>query len=167
MNSVLLQNFEKSNKINSEILNRNFASNNLQMNFSPIPVSTKYSFMPMLDHKSDSNVPINKCNIYNTHDTFFPGTRQPPYNGYSENIDKESILRSQFFALQKSDRAKYIPSSNSDLYENNINFINSNKNLDNSLLFKTNEFNSFDPNLSKNIGNNFFYNSTRVQLKNL
>jgi len=167
MNSVLLKNFENLDKINSDIYNRNFPSNELQMYFSPRPVLTRYSFMPILDHKSEASVAINKCNIYNNNQTFFPGTKQAPYNGYSENIDKESSLRSQFFALQNSSQAKYIPSSNSDLYENNIDFKNTNKDLDNNLLFKTSQFNNFNPNLSETIGNNFFNNFTKLQLKNL
>jgi hypothetical protein len=34
------------------------------------------------------------------------------------NVDVESTLRSQFFALQKSPQAVYIPDVNSQLYDN-------------------------------------------------
>ena len=76
-------------------------------------------------------------------------------------------MRNQFFALQKADQAVYVPNSNSNMYENNIDFINTNKNLDNELLFNENDFDNFNPNLSNKIGNEIFLNSTRVQLKNL
>lgn len=166
-NSVLLQNFRKNDTINQEIYDRNFPSNNLQMNFSPRPVQTKYSVFPILDHKPESKVPITNCQIYNTSDTFFPGTRQPHFNGFSSNIDNESTLRNQFFALQNADQAKYIPSTTSDMYDNSINFLNTNVDLDNTLLFNQEEFNDFNPNLAPSIGSNIFNNSTRVQLKNL
>ena len=76
-------------------------------------------------------------------------------------------MRNQIYALQKADQAVYIPNSKSDLYENNINFITHNNNFDNNLLFSEERFNDFNPNVSPNIGNELFYNSTRVQLKNL
>ena len=53
------------------------------------------------------------------------------------------------------------------MYVNNINFINTNNNLNDDLLFNKEQFNDFDPNISSSIGNDTFYNSTRVQLKNL
>ena len=52
------------------------------------------------------------------------------------------------------------------MYENNINFITTNTNLNNELLFKKQHFSDFNPNLSNNIGHELFNNSTRVQLKN-
>lgn len=165
--NVTLQNFKKNNIINEKIYNRNFPSNELNMNFSPRSVSTKYSILPILDHKQESSVPINNFPIYDSNSTFFPGTSKPHFCGFAKNIDLESSLRSQFFALQKSDQSKYIPSSNSNLYENPINFINTNKDLDNHLLFQKSSFNDFNPNLSNNIGNEIFLNSTKVQLKNL
>lgn len=166
-NSVLLQHLEKNEKINSEIFNRNIPSNNLQMNFSPRPVQTKYSKFPLLDHKSETKIPINNCHIYNIKNTFFPGTRNPHFNGFSRNIDDESILRNQFFALQNADQSKYIPSTTSNLYEHSVNIINTEINLDESLLFNQSEFNDFNPNISSKIGFNIFNNSTRIQLKNL
>ena len=77
---------------------------------------------------------------------FYPGTRKPHFCGFAQNVDLESSLRNQFFALQKADQAKYVPNSNSNMYENNINFINTNKNLDNELLFNNNngDFDNFN-----------------------
>ena len=39
-----------------------------------------------------------------------------PFSGFVENVDVESVLRNQIFALQKNDQAVYVPSSKSDLY---------------------------------------------------
>ena len=59
------------------------------------------------------------------------------------------------------------------VYDANNNFIGiveeitNNNNLDQHLLFQEQQFNDFNPNISPIIGNEVFYNSTRVQLKNL
>ena len=166
MTSIKIQNFERLQAINNDIYKRNIPSSNIQMNFSPRPVITKYSKMSILDHREPPTVLINNTQHFNNN-IFYPGTRKLDYCGFAINVDKESTLRNQFFALQKSDQAAWMPSSNSDLYENNINIINTSKNLDETLLFQSESFNDFDPNISSNIGNNIFHNATRVQLKNL
>jgi hypothetical protein len=165
--NVTLHNFEQHNTINNSIANRNFPSNNLGMNFSFRPVNTKYTLMPTYNHATQSSVPINNNVLYDVSTTFFPGTRKPHFRGFASNVDKESTLRNQFFALQKADQVAYLPNTFSDLYENNINFLTQNNNLDAHLLFKEESFNDFNPNISDSIGNEIFYNSTRVQLKNL
>ena len=165
--NVTLHNFESHNTINNSIANRNFPSNNLGMNFSFRPVNTKYTLMPTYNHHIESSVPINKNALYDLGNTFYPGTRKPHFCGFATNVDKESTLRNQFFALQKADQVAYLPNSSSDLYENNITFATHNANLDANLLFKQESFNDFNPNISSSIGNEIFYNSTRVQLKDL
>ena len=166
-NSVILQHFEKNNSINQNIYDRNFPSSQLNMNYSPRPVNTKYTYLPILDNRKESDVPINNNGIYNSEETFYPGTRNPNFCGFANKIDAESTLRNQFFALQKADQAKWVPNSTSDLYENPVNYVNTNRDLDTSALFREETFNDFNPNLSNNIGNDLFYNSTRVQLKNI
>ena len=165
--NVTLHNFEDHNIMNNSIANRNFPSNNLGMNFSFRPVNTKYTLMPTYNHPIESTVPINSNVLYDVSNTFFPGTRKPHFRGFATNVDKESTLRNQFFALQKADQVAYLPNTNSDLYENTINFSRHHTNLDEHLLFKEESFNDFNPNISNSIGNEIFYNSTRVQLKDL
>jgi hypothetical protein len=165
--NVTLHNFEQHNIINKTIANRNFPSNNLAMNFSFRSVNTKYTLMPTYNHQIESSVPIDNSEVYNVNSTFFPGTRKPHFCGFATNVDRESTLRNQFFALQKADQVAYVPNSSSDLYENNITFSTHNANLDAHLLFKEESFNDFNPNISSSIGNEIFYNSTRVQLKDL
>lgn len=165
--NVTLHNFEAHNTMNNSLANRNFPSNNLGMNFSFRPVNTKYTLMPTYNHKLESAESINNGEVYDVNSTFFPGTRKPHFNGFATNVDKESTLRNQFFALQKADQVAYLPNTSSDLYENNINFLTHANNLDTHLLFKEESFNDFNPNISNKIGNELFYNSTRVQLKDL
>ena len=165
--NVSLHNFEGHNTINNSIANRNFPSNSLAMNFSFRPVNTKYTLMPTYNHPIEASVPIISSGVYDVSSTFFPGTRKPHFCGFATNVDKESTLRNQFFALQKADQVAYLPNTFSNLYENNINFTTYNANLDAHLLFKQESFNDFNPNISNSIGNEIFYNSTRVQLKDL
>lgn len=166
-NSVKLQNFEKLDRINKNLYTRNIPSNKIQPNFDPRPVSTKYSTLPLTDHKKETTVPIIMQDCYNSENVFYPGTTKPHYCGFATNIDKESTLRNQFFALQSADQAKYIPPSNSDLYMNSINFQTVPQNLDETMLFRQSEFSDFNPNPSVVIGNRIFGNATRVQLKNI
>ena len=163
--NVVLQNI--NNNIGNNIYERVVPSHEIQMNFGFRPIMSKYATMPILDNRVQSQVNINKEPIYNNNEVFFPGTSKPHFNGFASNIDNESTLRNQFFALQKGDKHLYVPNSNSDLYENNLDIKNYNFNLDNLILFKKENFEDFNPNISNKIGNNIFNNSTRVQLKNI
>ena len=166
-NNVILRNFDKNDTINRNIYSRNFSSSDMQMNFDPRPVSTKYSIMPIQDNRKETTVPLDNVPVYNSENNFYPGTDKPHFCGFATNVDKESTLRNQFFALQATDQAKYIPSSSSDMYNNPINFNTVNSNLNNLTIFNREEFNEFNPNLSSKIGNNTFNNFTRIQLKNI
>ena len=163
--NVILQNV--NNNIGNNIYERVVPSDEMQMNFGFRPIMSKYATMPILDNRIESQVNINKEPIYNSETVFYPGTSKPHFNGFATNIDNESTLRNQFFALQKGDKHLYVPNSNSDLYENNLDIKNYDLNLDNLILFKKENFQDFNPNISNKIGYNIFNNSTRVQLKNL
>lgn len=163
--NVILQNV--NNNIGNNIYERIVPSQEMQMNFGFRPIMSKYATMPILDNRIRSDVNINKEPIYNNEIVFYPGTSKPHFNGFASNIDNESTLRNQFFALQRGDKHLYVPNSNSDLYENNLDIKNHNLNLDNLILFKKEKFQDFNPNISNKIGYNIFNNSTRVQLKNI
>ena len=163
--NVILQNV--NNNIGNNIYERVVPSQEMQMNFGFRPIMSKYATMPILDNRLVSEVNINKEPIYNSETVFYPGTSKPHFSGFASNIDNESSLRNQFFALQKGDKHLYVPNSNSDLYENNLDIKNHNLNLDNLILFKKEQFQDFNPNISNKIGYTIFNNSTRVQLKNI
>jgi hypothetical protein len=65
--------------------------------FSPRPVPTKYTVLPVLDTTPASKVPLT-------------------YNVAAADVDVESSLKNITFALQRDSRAVYIPASSSDLY---------------------------------------------------
>lgn len=156
---------ERNNIMNSRAYDRNIPSQMLQPYLDARPVTTKYSIMPIVDPRKKIQVPLEQLPTYNPEQTFNPGNDFGPWSGYSSNINTESELRNQIFALQKCSQSKYIPNSDSTLY--NIEW-----NLPNHAyqpfpgLFQQETFQHFNPNPDPNkIGNGLFNNYTRQQLK--
>jgi hypothetical protein len=92
-----------------------------------------------------------------------------PVSGFINNVNTESTLRNQFFALQKgADQSVYIPSSNSDLYK--VTVVSRPEEQPYPLLFENGIV--IDKSLHSNIRNNphigkdTFHNYTRTQLRN-
>ena len=117
INGCCRQNDSRVQDLNSRISNRNIPSAPLPPQFSIRPTSTKYATMPILDQRKKASVPANNCQSFSVDTTFNPGNAQAPWTGFASNIHTESVLRNQFFALQKGDQGVYVPSSNSDLYK--------------------------------------------------
>ena len=101
---------------NQRIYDRNIPSAPLQPYLSVRPASTKYSIMPIVDPRRKINVPLNVMPTYNPSATFNPGNDEGPWSGYASNVNVESELKNQIYALQSCDQAVYVPSSKSDLY---------------------------------------------------
>ena len=161
--SVRLQNFGYD-EMNLDIYKRNVPSEGIATHFDPRPVNTKYRHLPVLDPKQPDSYEYRQT--YNE-SVFLPGNRKPHYNGFANNVDRESSLRNQFFALQKGDQHLYVPSSNSNMYNHPINFVTHEGNINRLGMFYQSDFDDFNPNLSDKIGRNIFHNNTRVQLKDL
>lgn len=108
-------NIDYDNELNKRLENRNTPSEPLQPLFDSRPVSTKYTIMHAFDK------PIQKVpqRIYDPYQIFNPGDRAP-IDYFMRNVDVESKLRSQFFALQSSPQAVYVPEMNSQLYKNSM-----------------------------------------------
>ena len=97
---------------------------------------------------------------------YYPGTYKGPFTGFVNNIDNESILRNQFFALQNNEQSVYVPSSKSDMYE--VNVVGSNIEQPHKDLFMEPNLASFNPNPNnEKVGFNLFNNYTRQQVKNV
>lgn len=154
---------------NERISSRNIPSSMLQPYLDVRPVQTKYMHLPIVDTKPVPKTTLVQPPLYSTQQTFNPGTRKSPWCGFTQNVNVESELRGQKYALQKSDQAVYVPSSKSDLYtykfENNMNQ-QQQQQQQFPELFTPQTFPVFNPN-PENIGNDFFNNNTRVQLKSL
>jgi hypothetical protein len=156
-------NHDRDDEINRRIYDRNVPSANLQPQYSIRPTSTKYGYMQVLDQYNKSTVPLKSYSSYSTTQTFNPGNAQAPWSGYSNNVNVESTLRNQFFALQNCEQSTYIPSSTSDLYNTKVEYTQQKQT--HPLLFEQPEFNTFNPN-SMNIANSIFNNHTRYDVKN-
>lgn len=151
---------------NTRIYDRNIPSQMLQPYLDVRPVLTKYSYFPIVDPRKPINVPLVQMPTYNVNQVFNPGNTQSPWSGFASNINTESELRNQIYALQKCSQAVYVPSSQSDLY--NYKFKTQSKPNPHELLFKNDNFETFNPNPAPNLcGNSLFYNSTRCQVRDM
>ena len=108
---------ELNTNTNNKLFGRNLASSSLQPYFSISPVNTKYSVLGSVDVRKTPTEPLHNYSVFNSANTFNPSNTPGPWSGYSSNINNESILRNQIFALQRSDQSIYVPNSNSDLYK--------------------------------------------------
>ena len=161
INGLYQCNNERVEQLNERISSRNIPSGALQPNFSMRSVSTKYALLPIVDRRAMSNVPIERHPTYNIGKTFNPGNSMSPWSGFASNVNDESTLRNQNFALQNCERSRYIPSSKSDMYSVNV---DSGQHIIQPFqsLFKEETFDSFNPN-DCNVGNDLWDNCTRQQ----
>jgi hypothetical protein len=154
------------NETNKRIYDRNIPSQMLQPYLDARPVMTKYSFLPVVDPRKHNSVNLQQMPTYNVHKVFNPGNTKSPYSGFATQVNVESELRNQIYALQKCSQSVYVPNSTSDLY--NYNFDIKRKSQSHPLLFEDQSFSQFNPNPNKEmVGNNMFMNSTRCQVRDL
>jgi hypothetical protein len=138
----------------------------LQPNFDPRPVSTKYTVFPTLAEHIPPMVPIRQIPEYSTKTTFAPMTTRGPVDGFFTNVDTESLLRSQFFALQNgAGQHIYIPSSQSDLYRTPA-AVGRQETQPYENLFKKESYIGPSNTHLGGIGQNMFSNHTRSQMRN-
>ena len=125
--------------------------------------------MPVVDPRKEIKVSLIQQATFNLEQIFNPGnvTASAPWSGYASNVNNESELRGQIFALQECSQAKYIPSSKSSLY--NVQWKNSLEiNQPFPELFKKETFGPTNTNDEFNkIGYSLFNNATRQQLRDL
>jgi len=113
---------EYDNELNKRLENRNTPSAPLQPLYDIRPVATKYTMFHTVDPKINSTASSSQYQ-YDPYQIFNPGDRAP-VEYFIRHIDVESTLRSQFFALQTSPQAVYVPELNSQLYENHMAYLN-------------------------------------------
>ena len=153
---------------NTRIYDRNIPSQMLQPYLDVRPVMTKYSHFPIVDPRKELNVKLTQIPTYNSQTVFNPGNTQSPWSGFASNINLESELRNQVFALQKCDQSVYVPNSSSDLYKYSYTPNKAKQSQSHSLLFQKEQFCDFNPNPdNKIVGSGMFYNSTRTQIKEI
>lgn len=145
---------------------RNIPSQPLQAYINVRPVMTKYSILPIVDPRASVSVPMKQSPIYNSKQVFNPGNTQSPWSGYASNINVESDLKGQIFALQKCSQSIYVPQSTSDLYQYSFQpSPASRQEIPFSDLYTSYKFDAFNPNPENLAGKDKFFNCTRQQLK--
>lgn len=157
---------DRVEELNKRIGSRNNIEKKLEPNFDLRPTSTKYDYFPVLDKQ-----PTPKKTNYETYkvsNQFYNGNAKAPISGYFSNIDLESNLRNQNFALQKgASQSVYVPTSESDMYKVKVPYVPSEQPHKN--LFSKHQFSSeLHENLHNNkIGIDKFNNHTRTQLRDM
>ena len=157
---------DRVEELNKRIGSKNNIEKKLEPNFDLRPTSTKYDHFPVLDKQ-----PTPKKQDYETYklsNQFYNGNARAPPSGYFSNIDLESNLRNQHFALQKgASQSVYVPTSESDMYKVKVPYIPSEQ--PHPTLFTQQKFSAeLHENLQNNkIGVDTFHNHTRTQLRNM
>ena len=146
---------------NDRIYQRFVPSFQPQISLDVRPAQTKYTTMQINDERPHVNTPHDNRKLYNVNNDFLPVAYGAPANTFLTNIDQESILRNQFFALQKCNQKEYVPSSNSDLYK--VEVVGRKENNAHSLLFNQDSFKSSNSKLNFK-DNKMFNNNTSIKL---
>ena len=165
MSTYSICNIRYDNELNNRIHKRVFPSQELQPNFNPIPVSTKYTLFQTNELHNNSNDDLRPYNKFDNKKIFYPGNSKGPTAFFFDNVDTESTLRNQYFALQKNDKAYYIPDIKSDLYNHRGNLINKPSILENAKVSCNNS--NMNINLEANLAPNIFNNTTKDNVKNI
>lgn len=166
---VLYGQHDRTDELNERMSARNMSDAPLEPNYDPRPASTKYALFPMADRRpiyAESNTPMD---TYNPAFNFNPGTSRAPSSGYRSNIDTETVLRNQTFALQHgAAQSVYVPSSRSDLYNNTVEQKPGAPQPHPDLFAQPQFSHALHPNVaSREIGRDQFFNHTRTQLRGL
>jgi hypothetical protein len=156
---------QRTNTINNRTFQRNIPSQTLQPYLDARPVSTKYSYLPIVDPRKPSNISLNQMPTFNIETTFNPGNARSPWSGYASNVNNESELRNQIYAHQSCSQSVYVPSSKSDLFQLHWNQIPIEQPFPN--LFKEEKFNPHTYQHNADVGYALFNNQTRQQNKNI
>ena len=156
----------RNQELNDRLFLRNIPSRQMSASYFSRPVDTYATVFPTTDKHKKSLVTKANFQQYDQRLVFNPGQRAP-YDGYSRNVDVESRLHNSFHPMQKCVQGKYIPGTNSDMFNANY-LIPTTKpvKMTNNLLFKKESFYAFNPNKC-NLGYKMFNNHTKQQVKNL
>jgi hypothetical protein len=159
---------ERVDELNNRISSRYFPDVPLEPNYNMRPIPTKYSLFPIVNRRSEVREPRLNYVDHNPYFNFNPSSAKSNVKSFQKNVDTETILRNQTFALQHgAEQGVYVPTSNSELYKVNVVVSNPVEQTHPLLFTKMEHSNKPHQNLSNNIGNHVFFNHTRTQLRNM
>lgn len=146
---------------NERIYERVQPSAPLRPYYQPRSQHTKYTKFMTHTEPIVSNEPIVSIPSYSPSKVFYPANRSAPWSGFANNIDIESDMRNQNYALQKCPQATYVPDSSSDLYTLRSFTLPVKPDIQqHALLFEETDHALFNPNIT-NTSKATFNNSTR------
>jgi hypothetical protein len=155
--------FDRVEELNDRYASRHFPDRELQPNFSPRPVPTKYALFPVIERRTPATEPVREMSRHSVANNFNPATRNGPVSSYLANVDTETILRNQTVAIQRgAEQGVYVPASNSDLY--NVHAVGRAETQTHPLLFDRQQYTT-TPVMTPGIGLDRMYNHTRTQLR--
>lgn len=166
---ILYSNDDRIEELNDRIHKRVIPDSNIKLipNFDIRGAPTRNCLVfPVLDIKQNF---ASQNSDYDFENSFAPIQQNAPFINFAKNVDRESNLRSQIYALQHgAEQSVYIPSSNSDLY--NISIPNPSDNVVQpflDLFNRNSQFETTSNNFTNNnlIGRDTFYNHTKTQLR--
>ena len=151
---------ERVDELNRRCVERQFPDQPIKPQFGIRSVQTKYSVFPVVDR------PAQQTHLADSPETnFCPNISRGPFDLFSKNIETESCLRNQYFALQRgADQGVYVPSSTSDLY--NVSVVGRQETQPHPWIHPSYKIaQDPHPNIVPQIGQDRFYNNTRTQLR--
>ncbi len=155
----------RTTELSNRMASRNIPSHQMGAAYFARPVDTYATVFPIIDCHKPATVTKAAFPIYNQQHIFNPG-QSAPYNGFAANVDVESRLHNSFAPLQRCAQGKYIPGSNSDMFNSNYLVKGRNEVMTHNLLFHEQNFKPFNPN-NCNLGHKLFNNHIRQQIKNV
>ena len=159
---VKLNNLADVEEINSRIFRRNIPSNN---NLKQYPITAlSFRATPTKYQTMEASMAQNSKNSIIDSSLHFSKPVQ------TFDVNDESYLRNQFFALQSCPQAYCIPDSTSELYNYNVenNIKPDNVSAQYPHLLREESFGYFNPNPhTSTVGFSVFNNHTRNQIKNI
>jgi len=158
---------DRVDELNTRLVGRQFPDHAMQPNYSPRAVSTKYAHFPMLEGRVKPTVPEQSYVQYDQRTHFSPATTRGPVRTYLANVDTETMLQNRHVALQKgADQGVYVPSTSSNMY--GFSAVGRHESMaDRALLFKQHSLETRQPDIVQHIGQDYFHNNTRTQLRGL
>jgi hypothetical protein len=118
VDKVYYQHNDRVEDLNERLFNRNTSIRPVGALLDVRATPTKYVTMPIVNMRPIAKTQCPHVLPFNIQKQFFPGNTKSPWDGY--NVDTETVLRNQQFALQKSEQNIYVPSSTSDLYAKTV-----------------------------------------------
>jgi len=164
--------FERTDEIDQRIYERNLSDVRLPPSFDPRPRETRHDTLQgMGANKVSSSRRPPLFQKYEPMTHFAPIQSDGPSQTFFENINVESHLRNQFFALQKGAiQSTYIPSSISDLYkiEAPTSFYRKEEPQPHPNLFERPTYETTCPPIFHKIGKSLVFNNpTQLELRSL